>query len=113
MVSDQTAANTKQQQTVDAINRNRACANVALERQQPFAQGRSMATEYEQQCKAAHRAVMSHQPADEIVLTLVNPRQLGPEIADEGSQQCESATTAVRRTKMSGDMMGGLLGLPE
>tara|TARA_B110000977_G_scaffold117101_1_gene151257 strand:- start:137 stop:304 length:168 start_codon:yes stop_codon:yes gene_type:complete len=29
MVSDQTAANTKQQQTVDAINRNRACANVA------------------------------------------------------------------------------------
>ena len=50
---------------------------------------------------------MSHQPAGESVLTLVNPGQLGPEIADEGSQQCESATTAVRRTKMSGDMMGG------
>ena len=51
---------------------------------------------------------MSHQPAGEIVLlTLVNPGQLGPEIADEGSQQCESATTAVSRTKMSGDMMGG------
>ena len=51
---------------------------------------------------------MSHQPADEIVtvLTLVNPGQLGPEIADEGSQQCESATTAARRTKMSGDVMG-------
>ena len=106
MVSDQTAANAKQQQTVDAINRNRACANVALERQQPFAQGRSMATEYEQQCKA-HRAVISHQPADEIVLTLVNPGQLGPETADEARQLCESATTAVSRTKMSGDMMGG------
>ena len=65
-----------------------------------------MATEYEQQCKV-HKAVMSHQPADEIVLTLVNPGQLGPEIADEGSQQCKSATTAVRRTKMNGDMMGG------
>lgn len=108
MVSDQTAANTKQQQTVDTIKRNSCsvCATVALERQQPFAQGSSVATEYQQQCKA-HRAVISHQPADEIVLTLVNPRQLGPEIADEGSQQCESATTAVRRTKMSGDMMGG------
>ena len=65
-----------------------------------------MATEYEQQCKV-YRAVMSHQPAGEIVLTLVNPGLLGPEIADEGSQQCESATTAVSRTKMSGDMMGG------
>ena len=65
-----------------------------------------MATEYEQQCKV-YRAVMSHQPAGEIVLTLVNPGQLGPEIADEGSQQPESATTAVRRTKMSGDVMGG------
>ena len=99
---------TQQQPTVDAINRNSCsvCATVALERQQPFAQGRSMATEYEQQCKV-YRAVMSHQPAGEIVLTLVNPGQLGPEIADEGSQQCESATTAVRRTKMSGDMMGG------
>ena len=81
-------------------------ATVALERQQRFAQGRSMATEYEQQCKA-HRAVLSHQPADEIVLTLVNPGQLGPEIADEGSQQCESATTAASRTTMSGDVMGG------
>ena len=50
---------------------------------------------------------MSHQPAGEIVLTFVNPGLLGPEIADEGSQQCESATTAVSRTKMNGDMMGG------
>ena len=50
---------------------------------------------------------MSHQPAGEIVLALVNHGQLGPEIADEGSQQCESATTAVSRTKMSGNMMGG------
>ena len=65
-----------------------------------------MATEHEQQCKVC-KAVMSHQPAGEIVLTLVNPGQLGPEIADEGSQQCESATTAVSRTKMSGDVMGG------
>ena len=65
-----------------------------------------MATEHEQQCKV-HRAVMSHQPADEIVLTLVNPRQLGPETADEARQLCESATTAVSRTKMNGDMMGG------
>ena len=108
MISDQTSANTKQQQTVDAVKRNSCsvCATVALERQQPFAQGKSMATEYEQQCKV-HRAVMSHQPAGDIVLTLVNPGQLGPEIADEGSQQCESATAAVSRTKMSGDVMGG------
>ena len=49
---------------------------------------------------------MYKRQADEIVLTLVNPRQLGPETADEARQLCESATTAVRRTKMSGDMMG-------